>query len=120
MSLRDRTFQDLVKAENAPVVHVSPWFEFLPDGKRGKQLGTSYDILLVDDNCDKLRVHVPDMEPAISEEEIINHNAAQDFIQVKFSGFSAKMYVRDAQIGISAKAEKILRVSNNQGAGGKS
>jgi len=110
-------FQQVVGTESAPLVTVRDWTEFT-DGKKGRRIGTSYEILLLNSGCLKLTVKVEDTVPAVTQEELDKRNTSMNFMLVKFDGFHARPYSdRNGQIQLSAKADKIILCNNNIGTG---
>jgi hypothetical protein len=103
---------------SVPVVGMHEWKEYSENGKAGKLLGYTYEILLLSSNCEKVRVRVEDCTPITTPEEIDKHNNSLNFMMVKFEGFQARPYSGNSgQMQISAKANKAILLNVNAGTG---
>jgi hypothetical protein len=110
------TEEPVIGSSTAPLVAVQDWTEYTSDGKRGKRLGSTYEILLLNNSCEKLRVHVEDAAPIIAQEELDKHNKSMNFCMVRFEGFTGRPYAdRNGRLAISASAEKIFLVNAGTG-----
>lgn len=101
-------FLQVVGADSAPLVSLRDWMEYT-DGKRGKRLGTCFEVLLLNNACTKLTVKVEDVASPIEQQELDRRNSSLNFVSVKFDGFKARPYADSkGQMQISAKAAKII------------
>ena len=111
------TFEQVVGTNTAPLVAAQDWMEYSSEGKRGKRLGTTYEVLLLNNSCEKLRIHVEDSAPIISQDELDKHNSAMSFCQIRVEGFKGRPYSdRNGRLAISASADKIILVNAGTGA----
>lgn len=111
------TLEQIVGANTVPLVAVLDWMEFTADGKRGKRLGSTYEILLLNNACEKLRVHVEDSTPVITQEELDKHNSSMSLCMARFDGFKGRPYSdKNGRLAISASADKIILINAGTGA----
>ncbi len=83
------------------------------DGKRrpGARIGTRYTVLMLQNACAPMVVKTPEVQPAVSAEEVVAACLAGQFIRVRFEGFKANPYQGRNGLGISATAEKAVVVT---------
>lgn len=104
----DYPFKELAGRDSAPLVGIRESFVYESGQKTDKRDGTSYEVLLLSQACEKLRVKVSaDETPAFSQEELDECNKSLDFVMVSFDGFQIKPYSMNNSMQISAKAESI-------------
>lgn len=109
--------KETLGADTNPVVAVQDWIEYNPDGKRGRRLGSTYDVLMLSCFCEKLRVHVEDSASIITQDELDKHNKSMNFCMVRFEGFKGRPYVdKSGRLAITARADKIILVNSGSGA----
>lgn len=91
-----------------PIVAVRDWYEYTPEGQRGKRLGSVYTGLILDSGCQTIDVKVEDSEPVITQDDLNQANLLLKFFTGKFKNFEATPYVgANKQMKISSKADEI-------------
>jgi hypothetical protein len=83
-------------------------FKYDANGQRtAEQDGSAYELILLGQNAERLRVKTPEAAPSIDAQTITEANKRGEPIKVEISGLRVKPYVRDGKLQISATAEKI-------------
>ena len=109
------SFQQVTGSDSAPLVGVRDWTEF-SEGKRGKRIGSTYEILLLNNSCEKLRIHVEESESIISQEEIDKRAQSLNFCMIRCDGFKGRPYSdKNGRLAISASATKVTLVNTGTG-----
>lgn len=94
--------------EAVPLVGISALTEYVDGKPTDKQIGFSYDILLLDQACEKLRVKVKNLTPICQQEELDTANATANFIVVKFDRLEIKPYSSsNGRIAYTARADSV-------------
>ena len=113
--LVDLTVEQAAGVSTPILVAVADDVEWIndPDGKRhpGNRVGTRYTVLMQQSGCAPLVVKTTEAVPAVSAEEVAAACLSGQFIRVRFEGFSASPYAGKNGLGLSARAEKAVIVT---------
>lgn len=101
------TGKQVLGSDSAILLGVKEYSEW-KDGVKGERQGTAYSVLALggDDPC-IVSVKVPDDAPLVTQAVLEVQNAKRDFIELTFTGFTARTYMDKAgKMALSCKADR--------------
>ena len=112
------TLEQCTGTSSPIVVDVGEHCEWIRDdatgkSKRGARLGSTYTVLMQNQQCQHLIIRTPESQPVVSQEEVATACVSGQFLRISFEGFSGRPYSRDDETLISAKADRAIAIAKS-------
>ena len=97
-----------ILGQNPHVVGIPERYNYI-NGIKGEKIGTTYELILPHARFEKIKVSTPELNPAITQEQLDHYNMQMKPLHITFDSFSASPYVDKAgNIAYSAKADRAI------------